>query len=97
GMSGPGVRAQAKPPPDRGGGSRSSVERSGLRRAGADLLLLARVLDVVDLAELLLMQPAVLALHDLHQILVHDDVAGGRINRDRTARAVVFPVLERGE
>src|SRR5436189_1911 len=44
-----------------------------LRRAGADLLLLARILDVVDLAKLLLMQLAVLALHDFDQILVHHD------------------------
>jgi hypothetical protein len=47
-----------------------------LRRAGADLLLLAGVLDVVDLADLLLMQLAVAALYDFDQILIHDDVAG---------------------
>src|ERR1700757_3430254 len=88
---------KTKPPPDWAAVVSSSTTRSGLRRAGADLLLLAGVLDVVDLAELLLMQLAVAALHDFDEILVHHDVAGGGIDRDRTARAVVFPVLQRGE
>src|SRR6478735_2186070 len=70
---------------------------SALRRAGTDLLFLAGVLDVVDLAELLLVQSAVLALHNLDQILVHDDVAGRGIDRDRAAWAVVFPGLQRVE
>src|SRR5581483_1173117 len=79
------------------GGLQTRQNASALRRAGADLLLLARILDVIDLAELLLVQLAVFALHDLDQILVHDDVAGGGIDRDRAARAVVFPCLQRIE
>src|SRR6185436_15304875 len=56
--------------------------------------LLAHVLDRVDDADVLLVEAAVL-LDDLAQVLVHDDVPGPRIDRDRTARAVVFPAAQR--
>src|SRR5262245_30700711 len=71
------------------GGRRTSGCRSGavpgsLRGARPDLLLLARVLDAVDLADDLLVDAAV--LHDrLRQILVHHDVAGDRVDRDGSA------------
>src|SRR5499427_4147530 len=58
----------------------------GRCRARTDLLLLAGVLDPVDLADHLLVDTPV--LHDrFGQVLVHDDVAGHRIDHDRTARA----------
>src|SRR5882672_958006 len=52
--------------------------------------LLAHVLDRGDDADVLLIEAPVL-LHDLAQVLVHDDVAGPRVDRNRPARAVVFP------
>src|ERR1700690_796098 len=65
-----------------------------LLAAPADLELLAHVLHRGDEAEALLVQPAVL-LHQLAQILVHDDVARRRIDHDRAARAVgVLPAPE---
>src|SRR6266705_183558 len=67
--------------------------RSLLGRAGPDLLLLAGVLDPVDLADHLLEDAPVLH-HRLGQVLVHDDVAGHRIDRDGTARARELPALE---
>src|SRR6185503_2980120 len=66
---------------------------ASLRGAGPDLLLLARVLDAVDLADDLLEDAAV--LHDrLRQVLVHDDVPGDGVDRDGPARAVELPSLE---
>src|SRR4030095_14201084 len=58
----------------------------GRGRARTDLLLLARVLHAIDLADHLLEHPPV--LHDgLGQVLVHHDVARDRIDGDRTAGA----------
>src|SRR6266850_6659221 len=68
--------------------------RSLLGRAGPDLLLLAGVLDPVDLADHLLEDASVLH-HRFRQILVHDDIARDWIDRDRTARAIEFPTLQR--
>src|SRR5205085_2328848 len=64
--------------------------------AGRDLLCLAGILHVVDLAEHLLVELAVGALHHLDQVLVHDDVAGIGVDHDGAARAVEFPTLEGG-
>src|SRR5512132_4191707 len=66
---------------------------ASLRGARPDLLLLARVLDAVDLADDFLEDAAI--LHDrLRQILVHHDVPGDGVDRDGPARAVEFPPLE---
>src|SRR5882762_5849038 len=62
--------------------------------AGPDLLLLAGVLDPVDLADHLLEDAPVLH-HRLGQVLVHDDISGDRIDRDGTARARELPSLQR--
>src|SRR4029450_7901986 len=59
-------------------------------RAGPDLLLLAGVLDPVDLADDLLEHAAV--LHDrLGEVLVHHNIAGGRVDYDGAARARELP------
>src|SRR5262249_12848036 len=55
----------------------------GGRSARPDLLLLARVLDAVDLADHLLVDAPVLH-HRLGQVLVHHDVARDRIDHDGT-------------
>jgi hypothetical protein len=57
-------------------------------------LRLAGVLDRLDRADHLLENSAVLH-HDLGQILVHDDVAGGGVDHNGAARAVERPALER--
>src|SRR4029077_12619295 len=66
----------------------ANARRSLLRRARAERKLLALVLHLIDLSDHLLVELAVGALHDLVQIFVHDDVAGRRIDHDRTLRAV---------
>src|SRR5262245_12089680 len=66
----------------------------GGRSARPDLLLLARVLDPVDLADHLLVDAAVLH-HRLGQVLVHHDVARVRVDHDGAAWAREFPALER--
>src|SRR5437867_12861019 len=95
------VGGRSRPGPPRGEGRRQRVSRRGrgvavpgsLRRARPDLLLLAGVLDAVDLADDLLEDAAV--LHDrLRQVLVHHDVAGDRVDHDGPARAVERPPLE---
>src|SRR5262245_31698591 len=66
---------------------------SGARR---NLLRLAGILHVVDLADHLLGEAAI--LHDyLGEVLVHDNVARVGVDHDRAARAVEFPTLERVE
>src|SRR5215813_3130467 len=65
----------------------------GGRSARPDLLLLARVLDPVDLADDLLVDAAVLH-HRLGQVLVHHDVARDRIDHDGATRARELPALE---
>src|SRR5215472_16317194 len=61
--------------------------------ARPDLLLLAGVLDVVDLADHLLADAAVLH-HHLGQVLVHHDVARDGVDHDGPARAAELPALE---
>src|SRR5215813_5759771 len=68
----------------------------GGRSARPDLLLLARVLDAVDLADHLLVDAPVLH-HRLGQVLVHHDVARYGIDHDRAAGARELPALERPE
>src|SRR5258705_8257944 len=65
----------------------------GSGSARADLLLLAGVLDPVDLADHLLVDAAILH-HRLGQVLVHDDVARDGIDHDRAARARELPPFE---
>src|SRR2546426_8767698 len=75
------------------GGARSPPSQSSTR-AGPDLLLLAGVLDLVDLADHLLDDAPV--LHDrLGQVLVHHDIAGDRVDRDGATRARELPPLQR--
>src|SRR5262245_6807818 len=94
-----GGRQLPKPPPAEDGRRRVTCRRrrvavsESLRGARADLLLLARVLDPVDLADDLLVDAAVLQ-DRLRQILVHDDVARDRSEHDRSARAVELAPLE---
>src|ERR1700680_4355938 len=66
-----------------------------LRRARAERQHLALVLDAWDHGELLLVQLAVRPLHHFGQILVHDDIAGFRIDHDRAPWAVEFPAEQR--
>src|SRR5258707_6681476 len=72
-----------------------ALAKSLLRRARAKRQHLALVLDAVDHGELLLVELAVRPLHHFGQILVHDDVAGFRIDHDRAPRAVELPAEQR--
>src|SRR2546428_3294265 len=76
------------------GGARSPPCSS--RRARPDLLLLARVLDGLDLADRLLENAAVFH-HRLGEVLVHDDVAGDGVDHDGAAGARELPAFERLE
>src|SRR5262245_32224120 len=62
---------------------------------GANCQHLALVLYIIDHGELLFVQFAVLAHHHLGKILVHDDVAGFRIDHDRALWAIEFPSKQR--
>src|SRR5580692_5056852 len=66
-----------------------------LRRARADGQHFALVFYVGVRLQDFLVQLAVGALHDFVQILVHDDVAGFRIDHDRALRAVELPAEQR--
>src|SRR5262245_58033548 len=98
-MRGPaGGGHSAKPPPAGGGrrwaGRACREGRGSLRGARPDLLVLAGVLDAVDLPDDLLEDAAV--PHDcLRQILVHHDVTSHRVDHDGTAGAVELPALQR--
>src|SRR5882724_2632661 len=72
------------------------VRLFGGGRAWPDLLLLAGVLDAVDLADHFLIDAAVLH-HRLGQVLVHDDVTRDGVDHDGAAGAREFPALERLE
>src|SRR5882724_3675049 len=72
------------------------VRLFGGGRAWPDLLLLAGVLDPVDLADDFLVDAAVLH-HRFGQVLVHDDVARDGVDHDGAARAREPPALERLE
>src|SRR4029450_7096030 len=74
------------------GGARTASCSS--RRARADLLVLAGVLDGVDLPDRLLEDATVLH-HGLREILVHHDVAGDGVDHDGSPRTVELPPLER--
>src|SRR5437867_5268688 len=74
--------------------ARSTPKITSFGRARPDLLLLAGVLDPVDLADHLLENAPVLH-HRLGQVLVHYDIAGDRIDHDGTTRAREFPTLQR--
>src|SRR5579863_1134897 len=66
-----------------------------LRRAGTDRQHLTLVFHVPHRHQNLLVKLAVRPLHDLVQILVHDDVASLRIDLDRALRAVELPAFQR--
>src|SRR5579863_10555944 len=72
---------------------RASITLLGSARADGELLAL--VLHLIDLSDHLLMQLAVGTLHDLVEIFVHDDVAGRRIDHDRTLGTVELPAFQR--
>src|SRR5580692_2107460 len=65
------------------------------RRAVADGQRFALILDVGERLQDFLVQLAVGSFHDLVEILVHDDVAGFRIDHDRALRAVELPAEQR--
>src|SRR5688572_13526103 len=90
------IMPAAMPPRSMLATSTPRISGGSLGRAGPDLLLLAGVLDRVDLADDLLEHAAVLH-HRFRQVLVHDDVARGGVDRDGTARARVLPALDRLE
>src|SRR5262249_34612180 len=87
----PAHRSTPRPSRDIGGRSKPPIL---LTRARPDLLLLAGVLDPVDLSDDLLEHAAVLHAR-LGQVLVHHNIAGDRVDHDRTARARELPALER--
>src|SRR5262245_749696 len=74
-----------------------SCSARSFHRARPDGMFLARILDALDLADLLLMQLATRTHHHFGEILVHHDVARHLVEHDRPTRALEPPALERIE